>query len=260
MPTIAITGSASGIGAATAEELRRSGSGIIGVDLRDAEVIADLSTPQGREQAVEGVLSRCDGALDGFVACAGLGPQVDDPGLIAGVNYFGTVALLDGLFPALRKGKDPAAVVVSSVASTHVTWDENPLAPLVQSGDEPEVDAVDAAVAAAGEYRGQYAYAASKNALTVAVRRRVPEWGAAGVRVNTVAPGSVETPLLRAGEADPRYGQAIREFVAPIPRHGRPEEVASLIAYLMSPRAGFVHGAQFVIDGGVDALLRPGRF
>lgn len=257
MSVIAITGCASGIGAATCAELRQAGHEIVGVDLRSADVAADLSSPGGRRDAVAGVLSRCSGVLDGLVACAGLGPHVDDAGKIVGVNYFGTVALIDGLFPALCKGSQPAAVVVSSVASTMVTWEDNPISAAVENGDEALAAA---AVASAGEYRGQFAYSASKNALTVAVRRRVPEWGAAGVRINTVAPGSIDTPLLQAGAADPRYGQAIRDFVAPIPRFGRPEEVASLIGYLMSPKASFVHGAQFVIDGGVDALLRPTAF
>lgn len=257
MSMIAVTGCASGIGAAACAELRRSGHEIVGVDLRSADVIADLASPEGRAGAVRGVLGRCSGVLDGLVACAGLGPHVDDVGKIVGVNYFGTVALIDGLFPALSKGNQPAVVVVSSVASTMVAWDANPISAAVESGDEALAAA---AVASAGEYRGQLAYSASKNALTVAVRRRVPEWGAAGVRINTVAPGSIDTPLLQAGAADPRYGQAIRDFVAPIPRIGRPEEVASLIGYLMSPKASFVHGAQFVIDGGVDALLRPTVF
>ena len=104
------------------------------------------------------------------------------------------------------------------------------------------------------------AYAGSKNALTVAVRRRVGEWGQAGVRLNTVAPGAVETPLLQGGLADPRYGQAIKNFVGPIPRRARPDEIAAMIAYLIGPDAGFIHGAQFVVDGGVDAAARPTQF
>jgi NAD(P)-dependent dehydrogenase (short-subunit alcohol dehydrogenase family) len=257
MPVVAVTGSASGIGAAACAWLRQAGYGVVGVDLRSADVIADLAAPGGRRAAVAGVLARCSGTLDGLVACAGLGPHTGDPGMIVRVNYFGTVALLDGLLPALRQGSQPAAVAVSSVASTMVTWDANPIAAAVESGSEEQAAA---AVASLGEYRGQLAYAASKNALTVAVRRRVPGWGAAGVRLNTVAPGSVDTPLLRAGAADPRYGPAIRGFTAPIPRAGRPAEVASLIGYLLGPDASFVHGAQFVIDGGVDALLRPISF
>ncbi|TNC27796.1 SDR family oxidoreductase [Amycolatopsis alkalitolerans] len=253
MAMTVVTGSASGIGAATFSALAASGREVVGVDLRDAEILADLSTPEGRQAAVDTVLARSSGVLDGLVLCAGLGPQVSDAKRIVAVNYFGTVSLLDGLLPALRGGEAPAAVAVSSVSSTQITWADNPIAGL----DESEVEA---ALEVGGDYRGQLAYAASKNALTVAVRQRAGDWGAAGVRLNTVAPGAVDTPLLQAGLDDPRYGEAIRSFVGPLGRRGRPEEIASLICYLLGPAAGFVHGAQFVIDGGVDAQFRPTAF
>jgi NAD(P)-dependent dehydrogenase (short-subunit alcohol dehydrogenase family) len=248
--TVAITGAASGIGAATAARLRADGHDVIGVDLRDVEITADLSTPDGRDAAVAEVLRRCDGVLDHLVLCAGLGPHVPDPELIVEVNYVAAAAMLDGLLPALRKGARPSAVVVSSVASTHLPWPDNPLA----HGDRRE------ALAAAGEGAGYLAYAGSKNLITVDVRKRAAEWGAAGVRLNTVAPGSVETPLLQAGLDDPRYGAAIRNFTAPIPRLGRPEEIAEAIVFLLGPQASYIHGTQLVVDGGVDAVTRPTTF
>ncbi len=136
MPAIAVTGSASGIGAATCAALREAGHRVVGVDLHSADVIADLGSPEGRLRAVNGVLDRYSGVLDGLVTCAGLGPHADDASRIIGVNYFGTAALIDGLFPALRNGSQPAAVVVSSVASAHLTWEDNPIAAAVESGDE----------------------------------------------------------------------------------------------------------------------------
>lgn len=245
--TIAITGSGSGIGAATAAALRAAGHDIIGIDLRNADITVDLTDPAARAEAVEAVLERSGGALDALILCAGVGPQVPDPNLVVEINYRAAVALLDAFLPALQKGENPAAVVVSSVASTQIKWEDNPIA----KGNEAE------AFAQAGDFAGHYAYASSKNAVTVAVRERAVTWGAAGVRLNTVAPGSVETPLLQAGLDDPRYGEAIRNFVAPIGRNGKPEEIASLIAYLVGSQAGFIHGAQFVIDGGIDAQTRP---
>ncbi|GHF02633.1 oxidoreductase [Amycolatopsis deserti] len=241
---MAVTGSASGIGAAVVAALRADGHQVIGVDLRDAAVCADLSTADGRRAAVAGVLGLVD-ELDGLVVCAGLGPHVPDPRQIIEVNYRGAVEVLDGLFRVLRG----AAVAVSSSASTMVKWADNP----ISRGEEA------AALADAGEYAGHLAYSWSKNALTVAVRQRVAEWGAAGVRLNTVAPGAVDTPLLRAG-LESRFGDAIRSYQAPIPRRGRPEEIASLIRYLLGPDAGYIHGAQFLIDGGSDALMRPTEF
>ena len=257
MPTTVITGSASGIGAATRSALEAAGHNVIGVDLRNADIVGDLSTAESRAQVLAAVLARCGGKLDGLVLCAGLGPQVSPASRVASVNYFGAVELLDGLLPALRQGQDPAAVVISSVASSQLAWDRNPLAAAFEAGDEAKVGAI---VDGAGDKGGQLAYAGSKNAVTVAVRRRAVDWGRAGVRLNTVAPGAVETPLLQAGLQDPRYGQAIRDFVAPIARRARPEEIAAMVVYLLGPQAGFIHGAQFFVDGGVDAMARPTQF
>ena len=257
MSVIAITGSASGIGAATRQRLEAAGHRIIGVDLRGAEFDADLSTASGRDAAAAWLLDRCGGRLDGLVLCAGLGPQVPDARKIVEVNYFGVTALLDALLPALQRGESPSAVVVSSVVSTQLAWDKNPLGAALEAGDHERWTA---ALADAGERAGQLAYAGSKNAVTVAVRRRVAPWGAAGVRLNTVAPGAVETPLLQAGLADPRYSRAIAEFAAPMGRRGRPEELAAAITFLLGSEAGYVHGAQLVVDGGVDAQARPTLF
>lgn len=257
MPFIAITGSASGIGAATAQRLRAQGHSVLGIDLRNADITGDLSSAAGRQAVLAQVLQRCDGALDALVLCAGLGPTFARTEAIAAVNYWGVVELLDGLRDALEKGSGRAAVVVSSVASTQISWDKNPLGPALEAGDEAKVAA---ALAGAGELAGQLAYAASKNAVTVAVRRRVGDWGARGLRLNAVAPGAVETPLLQAGLADPRYGKAIEAFVAPIPRRAAPAEIAAAIAFLLGPDATYVHGAQLCVDGGIDAASRPTRF
>lgn len=93
----------------------------------------------------------------------------------------------------------------------------------------------------------------------MAVRKRATAWGQAGVRLNTIAPGATETPLLQAGLQDPRYGESIAKFVPPLGRRAEPAEMASVIAF-MSEAASYVHGAQIVIDGGIDAVMRPTGF
>jgi NAD(P)-dependent dehydrogenase (short-subunit alcohol dehydrogenase family) len=257
MSVIAITGSVSGIGASTRQRLEAAGHQTIGIDLRGADLAADLSSAAGRDAAIAALLERCGGRLDGLVLCAGLGPQVSDATQIVEVNYYGVVALLDALLPALQRGSSPAAVVVSSVASTQMVWDKNPLGSGLEAGD---MQRWHAALAAAADRAGHLAYAGSKNAVIVAVRRRVLAWAQAGVRLNSVAPGAVETPLLQAGMADPRYGKAIAEFLGPMGRRARPEEIAVAIAFLLGPDASYVHGAQLNIDGGVDAQARPTSF
>lgn len=257
MPTTLITGSASGIGAATVDALKAAGHTVIGVDLRNADVTGDLSSAEGRQAVVAQALARSGGTLDGLVLCAGLGAQVQPAWLITSVNYFGAVELLDGLLPALQQGTRPSAVVISSVASAMLPWEKNPLAAACEAGDEATVSAI---VMGAGAQRGNLAYAGSKNALTVAVRKRASAWGQAGVRLNSLAPGATETPLLQAGLQDPRFSDSIKNFVAPIARRAEPREMASVVAFLMSEAASFVHGAQFYVDGGIDAVTRPTQF
>lgn len=257
MSTIVMSGCATGIGAATRKALEAEGHKIIGIDIRDAEIVADLSTAQGRRQAVADVLAQCGGALDGLVLCAGLGAQTAAVGKVVSVNYFGAVELLDGLLPALRQGRAPAAVVISSVASAHLPWEKNPLAAALEAGDEAQARAI---VEQAGEMGGNLAYAGTKNALTVAVRKRAAAWGQAGVRLNTVAPGATETPLLQAGLQDPRYSESISKFLPPMGRRAAPAEMASVVQFLLSPAASYVHGTQIYVDGGIDAAMRPTQF
>lgn len=106
------------------------------------------------------------------------------------------------------------------------------------------------------------AYVASKGAIHALTRAMALDHAAAGIRVNSVSPGSVRTPLLSL--AARTYGgegvseeQAFQRFGAahPIGRIGEPEEIAELVAYLASPRAGFITGSDFRIDGGLTAGL-----
>ncbi|SPA54529.1 SDR family oxidoreductase [Cupriavidus taiwanensis] len=263
MKTVIVTGAASGMGAAVRRRMLADGCRVIGVDLREADILADLSTEAGRAAAIDAVLSQSGGRIDQLVCCAGLGPHVDPATLVASVNYFGVVALLDGLFDTLREGTQPCAVVVSSNSATLQSWDGSPLRDAYLANDEAGVLAMLAAAAQAQATRdqaGYIAYASSKHAVTAAARQRALAWGRAGVRLNVVAPGAVETPLLQAGLADPRYGDAIRDFVAPLGRRARPEEVAELIAFLCGPQAAYLHGSVLFIDGGLDAAQRPLRF
>ena len=114
MGTFAISGSATGIGAATRKRFEADGHRVIGIDLRDVEVAADLSTAEGREQAIAQTLEACEGKLDGTVLCAGLGGHIGNNATVASVNFFGVADLLDGFFPALQRGEDPSAVVMCS--------------------------------------------------------------------------------------------------------------------------------------------------
>jgi NAD(P)-dependent dehydrogenase (short-subunit alcohol dehydrogenase family) len=250
-----VTGSASGIGAATAARLRADGFEVIGVDLRDAEIIADLSTPDGRRSAIDSVLSWSGGALGGLVTCAGIAGMPDRPGsLVAQVNYFGTVELLDGLRPALVAGGG-AAVAISSNSSTVQPGVPMDVVEAMLAGDVER-----AAAAADATPGGSIAvYPASKIALAWWVRRKAPTkaWIGAGVRLNAIAPGVIDTAMTQALRADPLIGPAIEMFPVPQGRSGKPEEIASVVSFLLGPDASLFCGSIVFADGGTDAKIRP---
>src|SRR6478736_599786 len=126
MKTYAVTGAASGIGAATTALLREQGHRVITVDRPGTavDVTADLATVEGRAAAVAGVAERTD-VLHGLVPAAGVGGFTGvDPQLVVSVNYFGAVALVEGLRPQLAAAEGAGVVLLASNSITgQPGWD-----------------------------------------------------------------------------------------------------------------------------------------
>ncbi len=255
MRTIAITGSASGIGAATRRRLEVAGARVVGVDVRDADVLADLTTSAGRAAAIAGIRQHAAAGLHGLVVCAGVGPQVEPWSTIVSLNYFGAQALLAGLRDLLAAAAPAAAVAVSSNSAVLPGIDTELVSACLR-GDESDARRV------ALTLDGHRTYAGSKLALARWVRRNAPspDWAKAGVRLNAVAPGAVMTPLLQGGLDHPVFGTAIRDFPIPTGGFGEPDQIAAAIAFLLSPDAAFCCGSVLFVDGGTDAMLRPDTF
>ena len=212
---------------------------------------ADLASASERRRAVDEANGLADGTLAAVVTCAGLAGSPDRKGsLLSSVNYFGTVEVLEGLRPLLAAGG--AAVAISSNSTT--VQPDIPLALIEgvprrrrggggRGGRRGDVD---------GRLRGDE----DRRRLLGAPARHGPEWAGAGLRLNAVAPGLIETPMVAAMRADERTGPMLDMLPIPLGRPGRPEEIAALVAFLVGPDSTFFCGSVVFCDGGSDALLR----
>jgi NAD(P)-dependent dehydrogenase (short-subunit alcohol dehydrogenase family) len=257
MGTYAVTGSASGMGRETAERLRADGHRVIGVDVKEADVVADLSTPEGRARAISQVVTAAGGHLDGAVLAAGIGPGKGKARLrlIAEVNYRGVVELLDGWRPALASAGNAKVVVVSSNSTT-----TTPLVPkrAVTSLLGGDVDKAVRSVRVFGPVGSALIYAASKIAVSRWVRRHAirPEWAGTGIRLNALAPGAILTPLLEEQLASPQQAKAVQRFPVPVGGFGDAGQLADWIRFMLSDAADFLCGSIIFVDGGTDAHFR----
>ncbi len=254
MGTYAMTGGATGIGAAVKEQLREAGHEVIVVDVKDADILADLATPEGRRTAIDAIRERAPEGLEGFIPCAGVGPSVSPPSKITRINYFGTVELVEALEPLVARKR--GCMVLLSSNSAPMGSDARYVDACL-AGDE------EAATARADEIGdGQNAYGGSKLAVTRWMRRHSTAYAKDGVRMNAVAPGITRTPLTEHVMADEKLGAAIRSFGESVPtgQIGVPRQLANVITFLLSPAADFMCGSVVFVDGGHDAMLRPDDF
>ncbi|MEB3030286.1 SDR family oxidoreductase [[Mycobacterium] nativiensis] len=255
MGTYVVTGSASGMGRQAAEKLRAAGHTVIGIDIQNAEIRADLSTDGGRRAAAEAALEAGGGTLDGAILAAGLGPVPGRQRLIAQVNYFGVVDLLTALRPALACAGQAKVVVVGSNSTT-----TTPLVPrrAIRALLAGDVDKALRAVRIFGNRSAAMIYAASKIAASRWVRRNAvtAEWAGAGIRLNALAPGAIMTPLLAEQLQNPGEAKAIRAFPVPVGGYGDAGQLADWMVFMLSNSADFLCGSIIFVDGGSDAYFR----
>lgn len=202
-------------------------------------VQADISTREGVDTVARAVLDRL-GGVDILVNNVG-GSSAPSGGVLAlgdedwrdtiNANLFAAVRLDRGLLPGMLERRSGVTIHISSIQRR---------LPL---------------------FEATLAYAAAKAALTTYSKGLSKEVGPRGVRVNLVAPGFIETTAAhrlvarlagKAGTDEDTARRALMDSLGGIPigRPGRPEEVAELVAFLVSDRAASIHGREYVIDGG----------
>ena len=242
---LALTGGATGIGAATVARLRADGHEI---------VVFDIQQPPGDERwiqldlmdqgSMDAALQAADGDFDGLVSIAGIPPRDDNAVPCLTINTLATCAFIEGFMPKLNKG----AAVVSVASRAGMAWQTN-----LDQLDDLLAQAPDSLAdwCAAHEVDATKAYILSKQAVIYWHQRAVTPY-IGKHRFVTVSPSAVSTGIL--DDFVKAFGPMVAANLARVGRSGTPEEVAEMINFALSPAASWINGVDLVTDGGMGAM------
>ena len=242
--TFAVTGVASGIGAATAKWLAARGARIVGFDRNAPAFPVDGFFPIDMADlaAIDATLRIVDRRLDGLINSAGVPPTADKYAVLK-VNFFGLRHFTEGLAAHFADG----AAIVNLASLAGFQWRAN-LA-TVMAGLATPFAAADAWIAAQ-DVAGAPSYHLSKELVIAWTLWDCARWKDRGIRMNSVSPGPVATPIL--ADFIETLGQRVADDLK-LNRAATAEEIAPVVAFMASDDARWMNGADVAVDAGAGA-------
>lgn len=251
--TIAITGAASGIGAATATLLKERGATVIGLDRNptadtvDSYIPIDLADECSIANAVAELKVVADGKIDAICNIAGVPPTVP-PALVLQVNFLGLRTFTEAMVPLLNNG----ASIVNVASLAGMGWPQR--ISLCQQLFEAEGVGDAATFCAEFDINAENCYEFSKEAVIVWTMQCWNRWRERNIRINAVSPSVVETPIFDDFmQTVGKRQRAAAAIPGDLPRPGQPDEIAAIIGFLCSDDSRRLNGINIPVDGGLLA-------
>ena len=266
MGVFAVTGGTKGIGAKTVQLLRAQNHEVINIDIEGGDITADLGTGKGREYVISQMHRRCPDGLDGLICNHGIGglPRFK-LSYILSVNYFGAVAVTEGLYDLLKMKNGSCVVTASGAIASAVRGKYYVDQLLNNCGDEARIGRLVDTFPLRKNENIQIPlvmYHSSKIALARRVRQVSSSWVAHGVNINAVAPGGVATTIMQ-GFIRPEGDTFCYPMPALIGQNRmmmEPAEVAQALSFLVTPEAKGINGVVLFCDAGASAVFDTDRY